>query len=47
MAYVDQGEWNKARVSLQRALQLKKDFDGAADAQKALTVIGACAAPTR
>jgi tetratricopeptide (TPR) repeat protein len=46
MAYVDQGEWNKARLSLQRALQLKKDFDGAADAQKALNVIGA-SAPTR
>jgi tetratricopeptide (TPR) repeat protein len=46
MAYVDQGEWNKARLSLERALQLKKDFDGAADAQKALNVIGT-SAPTR
>ena len=40
MAYVDQGEWTKARSSLQRAFELKKDFDGAPEALRALNVIG-------
>src|SRR5262249_37077608 len=34
MAYVQDGQFDKARASLQRALGLKKDFDGAAEARK-------------
>ena len=40
MAYVEQGEWTKARTALQHAFQLKKDFDGAPEAQRALNIIG-------
>jgi len=43
MAYVDEGQFDKARSSLQRALTLKKDFDGAADARKALAMTGGTA----
>lgn len=40
MAYKQSGNWEKARLSLTEALTLKPDFEGAADAKKALTVIG-------
>jgi Flp pilus assembly protein TadD len=43
MAYVQDGQFDKARPSLQRALSLKKDFDGAADARKALAIAGGTA----
>ena len=41
MAYVQTGDWERAKSTLHRALALKADFDGAADARKALTLIGA------
>jgi uncharacterized protein HemY len=41
MAYVQSGDWNKAKTALTRALALKNDFDGAADARRALSTIGA------
>ena len=40
MAYVQQGQWKKARSSLERAFRLKPDFNGAADARRALADIG-------
>jgi tetratricopeptide (TPR) repeat protein len=40
MAYVQTGEWDKARASLKRALTMKPDFDGAVEAKKALATIG-------
>ncbi len=40
MAYVQTGEWDKARQSLKRALTLKSDFDGSVEAKKALATIG-------
>lgn len=40
MAYVQAGDWTKAKVALNRAFELKADFDGAAEARKALTLIG-------
>jgi tetratricopeptide (TPR) repeat protein len=41
MAYVQTGAWDKARESLKRAFALKPDFEGAAEAKKALGIIGA------
>jgi tetratricopeptide (TPR) repeat protein len=41
IAYVQAGNWTKAKETLNRALTLKPDFDGAPDARKALTTIGA------
>jgi tetratricopeptide (TPR) repeat protein len=41
MAYVETGAWDKARQSLKRAFALKPDFDGSAEAKKALGMIGA------
>ena len=41
MAYVQTGDWTKARDALKRAFALKPDFDGASDAKKALGMIGA------
>jgi tetratricopeptide (TPR) repeat protein len=41
MAYVQSGDWVKARVALKRALSLKPDFQGADEARKALETIGA------
>ena len=43
LAYVEEGQWDKARSSLQRAFQLKQDFDGATAARRALETIGAAA----
>jgi tetratricopeptide (TPR) repeat protein len=40
MAYYQMGDMEKAKVSLQRALSFKKDFDGASDARKTLAAIG-------
>jgi len=40
MAYVQLGDFAKARAALQRAFSLKPDFEGAAEARKALTMIG-------
>jgi Flp pilus assembly protein TadD len=40
MAFVQSGNWDKARVALKQALALKPDFDGAAEARKALGMIG-------
>jgi Flp pilus assembly protein TadD len=40
MAYVQTGDWDKARRALKQALALKPDFDGAADAKSALATIG-------
>jgi hypothetical protein len=34
------GDWLKAKDSLKRALALKPDFDGAADARQVLASIG-------
>jgi Flp pilus assembly protein TadD len=39
LAYLKNGEVAKARAELERALKLKPDFDGAADARKALESI--------
>ena len=41
MAYVQTGAWEKARQSLKRAFALKPDFEGSAEAKKALETIGA------
>lgn len=41
MAYVQTGEWDKARQALKRAFTLQPDFEGSADAKKALAMIGA------
>lgn len=40
MAYALAGETGKARTSLQRALSMKPDFDGAAEARKTLADLG-------
>jgi tetratricopeptide (TPR) repeat protein len=40
MAYVQTGNWDKARESLKRAFALKPDFEGADEAKKALAMIG-------
>jgi hypothetical protein len=40
MAYVLDGTFDKAKRELNQALSLKADFDGAADARKALSQIG-------
>jgi tetratricopeptide (TPR) repeat protein len=40
MAFMEAGEWTKARSSLQRAVSLKPDFEGAAEARRALSHIG-------
>jgi tetratricopeptide (TPR) repeat protein len=39
LAYADQGEDGKARRSLERALALNPDFEGAAQARKALDLL--------
>ena len=41
LACVKSGNWDKARRALKQALALKPDFEGAAEAQKALGMIGA------
>jgi Flp pilus assembly protein TadD len=41
MAYMQTGEWDKAKRALKEALALKSDFDGASDARTALSTIGA------
>jgi tetratricopeptide (TPR) repeat protein len=41
MAYLETGAWDKARQSLKRAFALKPDFEGSAEAKKALGMIGA------
>jgi len=40
MACVQSGDWGRARTELQRALTLRPDFDGSADARKALSIVG-------
>ena len=40
MAYVQTGDWQKARESLKKAFALKPDFEGAEEAKKALATIG-------
>lgn len=40
MAYVQMGDWQKARESLKKAFALKPDFEGAEEAKKALAMIG-------
>jgi Tfp pilus assembly protein PilF len=40
MAYLASGEVEMAKKSLERALAIRTDFDGAAEARKALTQIG-------
>ena len=40
MAYVQSGDFVRARKALKQALALKPDFEGAAEAQKALTELG-------
>jgi tetratricopeptide (TPR) repeat protein len=40
MAYVQTGDWEKARRALRQASQLKPDFDGVEEARKALVMIG-------
>ena len=40
MSVYQLGDWPKAKRTLSRALQLNPAIDGAADARKALTVIG-------
>ena len=40
MACVQSGDWNLARRALNQALALKPDFEGAAEARKALGMIG-------
>ena len=39
MAYLSANDWAKARASLQRALALDPNFDGAEDARKALASV--------
>jgi Flp pilus assembly protein TadD len=41
MAYVQTGDWVRARQALKQAFTLKPDFEGSAEARKALTMIGA------
>ncbi len=41
MAYMQSGDFAKAKESLARALRLASDFDGAAEARKTLAAIGA------
>ena len=41
MAYVQTGDFGKAKAALQRAFSLKPDFEGSAEAKKALQMIGA------
>jgi cytochrome c-type biogenesis protein CcmH/NrfG len=36
MAYLKKGETDRARAELERALRLRPDFEGAAEARKAL-----------
>ena len=43
MAYTQQGDFQKAKRELERALALKPDFDGAAEARKTLTTVGGSA----
>jgi uncharacterized protein HemY len=40
MAYLENGEVDKAKASLTKALSLRADFDGASDARKALSALG-------
>jgi tetratricopeptide (TPR) repeat protein len=40
MAYFQVGDWPKAKETLSRALKLNPELDGAAEARKALAVIG-------
>ena len=40
MAIVQSGDWNIARRALKQALALKPDLEGAAEARKALALIG-------
>jgi tetratricopeptide (TPR) repeat protein len=40
MAYFQAGDMDKAKISLQRALAFKRDFDGMAEARQTLTAIG-------
>jgi Tfp pilus assembly protein PilF len=40
MAYFQAGDMDKAKISLQRALAFKRDFDGVAEARQTLTAIG-------
>jgi hypothetical protein len=40
MAYVQAGNLDKAKRELRRALALKAEFDGAAEARKTLAQIG-------
>jgi uncharacterized protein HemY len=41
LAYVQAGDWGKAKQALNKAFELKADFEGAAEARKALSTIGA------
>jgi len=41
IAYMKTGKYDKATQSLKQALSLEPDFEGAADARKALTTMGA------
>ena len=40
IAYFQTGNVERARVALKRALELKSDFSGAADARAALSTLG-------
>src|SRR5262249_2847608 len=40
MAYMQTGQWTKAKQSLTRAFALKADFDGADEGRQALATIG-------
>jgi Tfp pilus assembly protein PilF len=40
MAYVQSGDFTKAKGSLQRALSLRPNFEGADEARKALLIAG-------
>jgi tetratricopeptide (TPR) repeat protein len=41
MAYVQTGDWVKARTALKKAFSLQSEFEGAEEARKALAMIGA------
>jgi len=41
LAYMQAGDWEKAKRTLTKALSAKGDFEGAAEARKALTTMGA------
>jgi Flp pilus assembly protein TadD len=41
MAYMQTGDYDKAKAALSKALSLKADFEGAAEARKTLSQIGA------